>query len=71
MSRAKYEWQDFYESALRETDWQELPGRMLMAWASIRNRKEARTPLDAGEQQAITDALGALAGLRRRLTQDQ
>lgn len=70
MKPAGYDWQDFYEAAILETDDGKLVQRVREAKAAIDSRLEV-LQLDHGgtpeERQAIVDALAGLNVLRSEL----
>jgi hypothetical protein len=70
MQSPKYPWTDSYQTAILETNDEQLPTRLLAAKAAIDRRLHELQSDHGGtpdERQAITDALNGLNLLRREL----
>ena len=66
--KTKYGWQELYATALLETDWSKIEGKIQAAEEGIRARLHAFSVNHGGtpeENQAIEDALSALNVLGR------
>jgi hypothetical protein len=66
--KTKYGWQELYATALLETDWSKIEGKIQAAEDGIRARLHAFSVNHGGtpeENQAIEDALNALNVLRK------
>jgi hypothetical protein len=70
MQSPKYPWTDSYQTAIRETNEEQLPTRLFVAKATIDKRLHELQSDHGGtpdERQAIIDALSGLNVLRREL----
>ena len=72
--KAKCGWQELYATALLETDWSKMEGRIQTAENGIRARLHEFSMNHGGtpeENQAIEDALNGLNGLRKEVAAGQ
>jgi hypothetical protein len=68
--QTKYGWQQFYATALLETDWSKMEVKIQAAENGIRTRLDEFSMNHGGtpeENQAIEDALHGLATLRKEV----
>jgi hypothetical protein len=69
--QTKYGWQEIYASALLETDWLKIEGRIQVAENAIREGLHEfsmnHSGTEAEENQAIQDALHGLDTLRKEV----
>jgi hypothetical protein len=66
--KTKYGWQELYATALLETDWSKIEGKIQAAEDGIRARLHEFSVNHGGtpeENQAIEDALNGLDSLRK------
>lgn len=69
--KTKYGWQELYATALVETDWSKIGGKIQAAENGIRARLDEFSMNHGGtpeENQAIDDALNGLNVLRKEVT---
>ena len=66
--KTKYGWQELYATALLETDWSKIEGKIQVAEKGIRVRLQEFSMNHGGtpeENQAIEDALNGLHSLQK------
>lgn len=64
---SKAAWQDLYEQAILETDWQRLKERITAAERAIDERLSLDGRVDDEERDALQKATASLRGLRQEL----
>ncbi len=64
-------WREIYASAVLETNFERLPGHILLAQAAIQQRLAGHVALDAAERLAIRDALRGISALRQSMTAEK